>query len=85
MRIFRITSMFLVNELQTQDLRVSLNFVGQSVIDLDIYKKMADIGNGLMLFDDETEDLKYLYDTKNKELYNEYCDLVGTNAITFKK
>ena len=74
-----------ISELQTQDLRVSLNFVGQSVIDLDIYKKMADIGNGLMLFDDETEDLKYLYDTKNKELYNEYCDLVGTNAITFKK
>lgn len=71
--------------LQGDYLNVELNFIDQSSIDLDIYKKMGEIGNGLMLFDDETEDLKYLYDTKNKELYNEYCDLIGTNAITFKK
>lgn len=72
-------------DLISQDNNMRLNWIDQSSIDLDIYKKMAEIGNGLMLFDDETEDLKYLYDTKNKELYNEYCDLVGTNAITFKK
>ena len=49
------------------------------------YKKMKELSEGYMFFDEETKNISYLLDIMRHNLYNGKGELVGTDAKLFKK
>lgn len=49
------------------------------------YKKMKELGEGYLFFDEDTANISYILDTMKHDLYDGNGDLVGTDAKLFKK